>query len=617
MPKIADLIPEGFTLVGNGTPIEETTTVTVKDPLGVDPDKAVNRGTGRYYVIVKDKEGHQRALPIKAQEIKGGLEVKQSGVNDTIPDPDDPTKTRTKPNPNLFTGDLKSIQWDQAGAVVDVPKGAPSATKDVGGLQRIDKNGNDAATSGLPAVAVRDPSTGDVKDLPKDPAGAVTKVGNSIWVIKPDGSSTQAMDASGKPITEPKDKTTVNVAGVGLVEYDPENGTTKTLVAAPADATKEVFNVVNGVTYRWDPAKKEWADSGLPKAEEAASVWTDANTDQIVWYDKQGNVVRQMAKPGWEKPPAFQPGQAPQAGTELKMIPVLNPKTGALEWQENKNFQSVTDATSQLASSLGLQVAQGSMSEDQAQKLITNSINAMNAQQNLLSGASTAAGNVISGVNQAAATGAGLLENRAQTAQQLVGNVTGMLTSSGGRYGNYSGGLLNPLPGDFGTNLVQGASDYATALGGGPDVYTSAANLVKRADPTGALGAQAGDAYATLGTMLQRYREVANKPHPIEHVVNQQIAAPPQTTGGMTAPLQATPVGAFTGPPPSMPAGPGNAPPNQVPGANYGTGYNTAVQGEPRWPNPQPLPAGTEVPYTTPGTGGFVAPPRPTIVINA
>jgi hypothetical protein len=127
-----------------------------------------------------------------------------------------------------------------------------------------------------------------------------------------------------------------------------------------------------------------------------------------------------------------------------------------------------------------------------------------------------------------------MLQNRVTAGTNMLNSVLGLATGGGGHYGNLSGGLLSPLPADFGQNLVQGITGWATELGGGPDVYTSAANLVKAADPTNQSGL-AAQGYAFLTQALQKYRDLTGQPHPAEALVNQ-----PRGDTGFTSPLTNT-----------------------------------------------------------------------------
>jgi len=602
--QLVNNLGPGWSIIGSGDPIEETVVAQIpssKPNALPNETETVNRGTGQYYITVKDPEGHQRALFLKAQPIKGGLNVRQSGVNDQT----DPQKA------SIYTGDLKRLEWDQGKPVGDVPQGRETpSTGDQ--LERLDAAGKVIQPGDTTSVAVmiRDPKLGTTANIPKDAtdAGVITAVGNDLYIVKKDGSSVRALGPDGQPLTKPQEKTTTTIQGLGLVEYDPASGSAKVVLAAPPDPSKEVFQVVNGKTYRWDPSSKSFSDAGLPEQKKAASVWTDPNTDTLVWYDDQGNEVARATKPGWEKPAPYTP-TALTPDTKAKNIVTIDPKSGQPVFTPNANQVTVSQATSDLAAQLGLQVAAGSMSEDQAQTLITNAINAMNAQHQVDQTAATAAGNVVQGITQGAQTGAGILQNRVANAQQMLGSVLG-LAGQGQRSGNMGGGLMN-APAGLGEQLVGGIQGWATELGGGPDVYTSAANLVRRADPQSALGGDAAGAYAALGQMLQKYRDLTGQPHPAEVAA----ARPPAQTGGLAAPVTA-PAG-FTPPvtapvpaalPPSLPAGPTGAPTNQVPGQNYGTGYNTAQLAGPRWPSPVPLPANTQIPYSTVSNPYFTAP---------
>src|SRR4030095_1015594 len=86
-------------------------------------------------------------------------------------------------------------------------------------------------------------------------------------------------------------------------------------------------------------------------------------------------------------------------------------------------------------------------------------------------------------------------------------------TSTGGRYGNYSGGMLSPVPG-LGQALVQGATNYATELGGGQAVYDTAVRMVQAADPNNSNPDRAA-AVATLTQIMDRYKQATGQDYPM------------------------------------------------------------------------------------------------------
>src|SRR5215831_13501218 len=223
-------------LVGDGTPVEQVTQTTVPDPNGIKPPQTVNRGSGKYYVVVQDNQNppNQRALTLVADPnsaalqspsvhqggttTTGPLRIRQTGVNDQDVD----AAGKVTPRTDIYQGDLNKIDWRSGGPLEDIPQGAKQASP-TAKLDRIDSSGNiippgDTTTK---AVQLRDPQTGTTTDVPKDPAGTLTPIGNTMYVVKPDGSATVVNGPDGKPLNKPQDKQQLNVPGIGLVEYDP------------------------------------------------------------------------------------------------------------------------------------------------------------------------------------------------------------------------------------------------------------------------------------------------------------------------------------------------------------------------------------------------------------
>jgi hypothetical protein len=185
------------------------------------------------------------------------------------------------------------------------------------------------------------------------------------------------------------------------------------------------------------------------------------------------------------------------------------------------------------------QIAQGQLAVQQQTLEQRRAEQAQQAQTAALQASTQAGQSTLQGIGQGAQTGAGMLQARQQAAQGMLGNVL-QLAGQGQRSGNMGGGLMTPLPEGFGPGLVSGIQGWATALGGGEDVYNAAANMVRRADPTGRMGADAATAYAVLGQMLDRYQQVSGgQVHPIQQVVAQQQQR--EQNSGYTAPVTYTP----------------------------------------------------------------------------
>jgi len=634
-------------LFGGDTPQEDTAPVTIPaSPDGLTPAQTVNRGTGLYYVVVQDANGTQRKLPLKVNDpalLKAGLELKQSGVNDTVPDttPDakgriDPSKT--KPNPNLYNADLRKVQWDSGGPLADVPAGPttkqPSATSN---LTALDSKGNVVPAGDPSAKQMRDDATGTTFNLVTDPAGTLHDVGQEVWLVKPDGTHTVVGST-------PEKATTTNVPNLGLVEYDPSKpaGSRATVVMpVPTDPNNlGGIQVRNGVSYvptkDADGTIRFVEASGLPADQTVDHYYDDPNSRYVQLLDKQGNVIKQVDKgPDWKPPVRVQPGTAPAPDAINPKIPTFNPTTGALEFVDNPNQVKASDATAEIAKQLGVKVAAGQMSEDAAQKLITSAINVQNsqsqkiqadaaaqqaknaAQQNI----ATAAGDVLRTTQTGAQTGANLLQNRVTSA---TGALTSLVSSA-------ASSKMTSIPGGVGQGLVSGLTDWVTGLGGGQDVYDTAARMVQAADPKISQDPTlANQAQQTLGNMLALYqKQNGDQPHPL--VAATQAANASAQNGGATAPSTYNPndpqwnqrtgtpgdiAGRVVGPggvilgpngqpagaPPPRPAVPAQAPAfvapiSGVPGANYGaaTAYTGGV-----------------APWLAQPGPGFVAPMIPT-----
>jgi hypothetical protein len=222
-----------------------------------------------------------------------------------------------------------------------------------------------------------------------------------------------------------------------------------------------------------------------------------------------------------------QPGTAPAADSVNPFIQVFDPTTGDLKFVPNQNQVKASDATAEIAKQLGVKVAAGQMSEDAAQKLITSAINVQNSQSQKIqaqaaqttaetgkqSQIATAAGDVLRNAASNAQTGAGLLQNRVTTA---TGALNSLVSSA-------AGSKMTSIPGGVGEGLVNGLQDWVTGLGGGKDVYDTAARMVQAADPKiSSDPTLANQAQQTLGNMLALYQ--------------QQAANASAQGGGVTAP---------------------------------------------------------------------------------
>jgi hypothetical protein len=547
MSTINDLVTAlgpGWKLVGNGTPIEDTAVTTVTDPLGVNPPKTVNRGSGKYYVTVQDPDGHERALFLSPGPIKGGLVVRQTGVNDktdasgNVLD-DNGTPTGEK----LYDGDLRNIQWNQAGPVADVPQ-TPKQPSPSNKLDKLDANGNvippgDTTTK---PVTLRDAATGTTIQVPAGKDPIVTAFGDNLVKVDPDGTVTTLQ-------TKPKDKQQLNVPGVGLVEYDPSktgSDAYNVIIKTPSGLQAKDLQpqVRNGNTYiPVDDGKGgiTWQQSDLPAQHTytVAAGGNDPNSQYITLIDENGNSTA-VEKKGWTPPKNAQAGTAVTPDTTSPFVVTIDDK-GQPVFTKNQNQLTISDAQKQLIQQLGGKVADGSMSEKAAQDLITNLTQAMtaqasqqNAQANMLTaqtgqqrlGVDTA-NDVLTNVNQAAQTGAGLLQNRVTAG-------AGALNQAISAIGNSK---MTSAPAGMGANLTGGLQEWVTQLGGGQPVYDSAAAMVNAANPS-VKGdpTVATQAYTALRGAMDLYKQQTGQ----DWQPRQSFTSPTTSGGGTSTGLGAS-----------------------------------------------------------------------------
>lgn len=247
-------------------------------------------------------------------------------------------------------------------------------------------------------------------------------------------------------------------------------------------------------------------------------IWTDPVTGKEVYRTPNTNYVAPQA-------------QLPTPSASADKILAPDPDhPGQLKWIKNEGKITASAALQAIASQLSGQVVDGNISLEDAQAIIKGANDAMATQ-------ATAASATISAINQGAVAGANLLNQRSAAAQNLVQQGMAPL-------GQTKHGLLVAPGADFGQNLVQGAAGFATELGGGPDVFAAAANLVRRADPNGAQGQDAATAYAALTQMFQGYRQThGGQPHPAEVEAAQanQPGAQQANAQAFVGPQQASP----------------------------------------------------------------------------
>jgi hypothetical protein len=412
----------------------------------------------------------------------------------------------------------------------------PSAAQD---LVKLDARGNvilpTDADPNRPAAKLRDPSTGAVTDLdPKGPAeGTLKEFGNQLLNIKPDGTYDVVASKPAEGAAQ-QAKSLVDQGGAKY-EYDPakpEGSRLTKILDAPPDKTAPTTKEVNGQQFQWDPGAGTWKEApGLPAQGKPATASTNTGARWIVFYDDKGNEVSRQENPNFVAPTPQQ--LTPDAVSQN--IPLLK-ADGTIDWVPNQNRVPAGQAMQDLLSSVGVKVNAGELSMADAKDMLTGTVNAMNAQTARTQAQTAeqaqvrgAASDILTTSQQGAQTGASLINQRVQAAQGMLNSVLG-LAGQGQRSGNMGGGLMS-APAGLGQALIGGIQGWTEQLGGGADVYKTAANLVRRADPSSGANPQAQVAYGVLGQMLEKYQQVTGQPHPLVAQAQQQGGGPGQPAG--------------------------------------------------------------------------------------
>jgi hypothetical protein len=297
--------------------------------------------------------------------------------------------------------------------------------------------------------------------------------------------------------------------------FDPNAGT---FTAGPVNEHPDIKDQ-NGLTMVWTPDEEGGGKYAYPPGVEPAKTMTGAGTTSkyLIWYNAQtGQEISRTDNPNYEP---TQP-TLPQVNTTAPQIPIVDPdKPGQIKWIPNPGRvmapQALTDLAAQLS---GVVVDPNNPLTLEDAKAI---IDAANAQ---MTSATNAATTAMQSAQQGAATGAGILNQRAATAQGLVGQ--GLNLFQGNR------DITAPLPG-IGSQLTQGAAAFATELGGGQEVYDTAARLVKAADPQGG-NPMMSAAAATLTQVMNRYKQATGQDHPLVQAT--KAAQQSQTANALVAP---------------------------------------------------------------------------------
>lgn len=245
----------------------------------------------------------------------------------------------------------------------------------------------------------------------------------------------------------------------------------------------------DGTMYQWDPKAQAWIKApGIdgPSAITRPTVTTDAGVFQWNPDTKTYETAPGIPPPKGAKSTASVIGGSSATAPYIPIL-VNDDKGWHIEQAPNPNAITVDaalfDFTGTLRKMLGPTATQVPL--DVAKDLATQVVNAMNAQT------SQQQAN-----NQGGQVGAGLLQQRAATAGNILDN------SVSAAAGNKNFGLGGPLPEGLGQGLFADAQGFATQAMGGQSVMDDAAALVHRAAPS-LQGTPQGAVYtAALAQML-------------------------------------------------------------------------------------------------------------------
>ena len=478
----------------------------------------------------------------------GGLHGSLTGKPVPVPNPDfDPKKPEGPDNPKSSAFDQYTfsdgstleiaptgeVQKFTAKAVTKPPTpggeavSAPSSDRYI---VRRDDQGN--------LTAVDNPN---FKGDTKDPTSQITTFGDQLVGVTKNADGTLSTQVLLTKDPTKKEPSVINLPDGSLGQYDPsKTGPDAISVLVPAAGNKNPGTPIKGGDggwYVWSPqangGKGGFVDTGIPPEQKPSKlVGTDVNSPVIYAIDDQGNEVAGSRRPN----PNYTAGKPTQLQADLvsPKVPLLK-ADGSIDWQDNQNQVKVSQAMADLMNQAGVKVAAGSMSMADAKDILTGAVNTMNAQTQQADVRQRAAQALLTNQAQGATTGAGILQNRVTTAASLLSNVLQAGNQGNERFGNFSGGTVPWAPGT-GQLLVNGIQQYLTGLGGGQDVYDTAARLVRQSDPT----AQ-GDhpAIGALNDLLTAYHGATGGPHP--EVVNTQALR--QQAGGANGGQQQTGVG--------------------------------------------------------------------------
>lgn len=279
------------------------------------------------------------------------------------------------------------------------------------------------------------------------------------------------------------------------------------LAAHPPQKQKDANG--NDVEWLYDPVTKKYAPpAGVTGAPPQARWLIGDNNDsaRLVTLDGQGHVMSDDPNPAYQAkattvtsdtvaPNIHIMQQQPDGTMKLVSVP-------------NDNQLTVSQAMmSVLYPQLAAAMTDGKMDAQTAKDMMTAASNQVKDQISAGTGATTAANDTLTQLNQGASTGASLLNQRVKSTQDSLSSWQSAAS------GNKNIGLGTQLGPNFGANLVQGLGDWATQMGGGQGVYDNAAAAVSAINPD---DPHSAPSYATLAQMQQRFKDLAGVPHPTE-----------------------------------------------------------------------------------------------------
>lgn len=246
-----------------------------------------------------------------------------------------------------------------------------------------------------------------------------------------------------------------------------------------------------------------------PGVTPASTLNVNTTAPNLEWYDDQGNLIKSVKNANYQPPQA----QLPAANTISKNIYVLDPEhPGQLKVVPNAMRVTASQALQDLASNLSGMVVDNDISVEEAKTLIEQANSAMATQ-------AAAANTVLDYTSRGAQTGAGLLQQRAATAQGVLSD----LMRTGTQRPLYAG-----APDVSG--LSGAIANWTAGLMGGQDTMNAAAAMVRAAQPGQAGSPAAAAATAALTQILQKRAQLTGEKHPIETAYD--AAQRQQTTGG-------------------------------------------------------------------------------------